>query len=92
KQNPKQQILSRNTLPTTMQEQYNRCDPPPPLQLITPLRDDSKDALKLYTDPSYFINLWIDNENKDYEQRRKRHKERKERKRRNETAKEASVV
>ena len=23
-----------------------------------PLRDDKKDALKFYTDPSYFFNLW----------------------------------
>lgn len=25
---------------------------------ILPLRDDKKDALKFYTDPSYFFNLW----------------------------------
>lgn len=35
---------------------------PHPLVLITPAspsrRDDKKDALKFYTDPSYFFNLW----------------------------------
>lgn len=29
-----------------------------PRLLRFPLRDDKKDALKFYTDPSYFFNLW----------------------------------
>ncbi|KAL7880471.1 hypothetical protein SRHO_G00027250 [Serrasalmus rhombeus] len=39
-------------------EIYHHGDKPPPLNILSPYRDDKKDALKFYTDPSYFFNLW----------------------------------
>ncbi|XP_064182385.1 actin-binding protein WASF3-like isoform X1 [Anguilla rostrata] len=53
-----QQVVSRNSIPNPVMEMYHRCDKPPPLNILTPYRDDKKDGLKFYTDPSYFFNLW----------------------------------
>ncbi|CAG9856567.1 unnamed protein product [Phyllotreta striolata] len=53
-----QQIFSRETMPTAMQETYNVCDKPPPLDKLNCYRDDGKDGLKFYTDPNYFFDLW----------------------------------
>ncbi|CAH1106629.1 unnamed protein product [Psylliodes chrysocephalus] len=53
-----QQIFSRDTMPTAMQETYNVCDKPPPLDKLNCYRDDGKDGLKFYTDPNYFFELW----------------------------------
>ncbi|KAM6894864.1 actin-binding protein WASF3 [Lycodopsis pacificus] len=53
-----QQVVSRTSIPNPVVEMYRRCDKPPPLNILSPYRDDKKDALKFYTDPSYFFNLW----------------------------------
>ncbi|KAM8953407.1 actin-binding protein WASF3-like [Pelodytes ibericus] len=53
-----QQVVSRNSIPNPVMEMYQRCDKPPPLNILTPYRDDKKDGLRFYTDPSYFFNLW----------------------------------
>jgi len=55
-----QQIVSRESLPKMLHEVYNKADKPPPLQELNQYRDDGKDALKIYTDPDYFFNLWRD--------------------------------
>ncbi|XP_065806549.1 actin-binding protein WASF3 isoform X1 [Labrus bergylta] len=53
-----QQVVSRTSVPNPVVEMYHRGDKPPPLNILSPYRDDKKDALKFYTDPSYFFNLW----------------------------------
>ncbi|MPC21094.1 Wiskott-Aldrich syndrome protein family member 3 [Portunus trituberculatus] len=53
-----QQVVSRDTIPAPMLETYQTCEQPPPLHQLNPYRDDGKDGLKFYTDPSYFFNLW----------------------------------
>ncbi|XP_062240417.1 actin-binding protein WASF3 isoform X1 [Platichthys flesus] len=53
-----QQVVSRTSVPNPVVEIYHRCDKPPPLNILSPYRDDKKDALKFYTDPSYFFILW----------------------------------
>uniref|UniRef100_A0A2I3G4F3 WASP family protein member n=1 Tax=Nomascus leucogenys TaxID=61853 RepID=A0A2I3G4F3_NOMLE len=53
-----QKLFDRNSLPVPVLETYNTCDTPPPLNNLTPYRDDGKEALKFYTDPSYFFDLW----------------------------------
>ncbi|XP_055078438.1 actin-binding protein WASF3-like [Periophthalmus magnuspinnatus] len=75
-----QQVMSRASILRPLLETYERCDPPPPLHLLTPYRDDGKDGMKFYTDPSYFFSLWREKmlqatENKRKEKRR--HKEQK---------------
>uniref|UniRef100_A0A3Q0RJI5 Si:ch73-362m14.4 n=1 Tax=Amphilophus citrinellus TaxID=61819 RepID=A0A3Q0RJI5_AMPCI len=72
-----QQVVSRSSIPNPVLEMYRRCDKPPPLNILTPYRDDKKDGLKFYTDPSYFFNLWKEKmlqatENKRKEKRRQK--------------------
>jgi len=57
-QNFDQQVVSRETMPKSMLEQYLACDKPPPLDKLNPYREDGKDGLKFYTDPNYFFDLW----------------------------------
>ena len=67
-----QQNLSRETLPTALQEVYISCVRPPALNKFTAYRDDNKDGLKFYTDPNYFYDLWVKEQNKLLEKRKKR--------------------
>ncbi|XP_040002141.1 wiskott-Aldrich syndrome protein family member 3-like [Xiphias gladius] len=72
-----QQVVSRSSILNPVLEMYQRCDKPPPLNILTPYRDDKKDGLKFYTDPSYFFNLWREKmlqatENKRKEKRRQK--------------------
>lgn len=53
-----QQILSKHKMPTSIIELYQACDKPPPLNILDPYRDDGKDGLKFYTDPTFFFELW----------------------------------
>ena len=62
-----QQVVSRNTMPKAMLEMYMACDQPPPLHKLNPYRDDGKDGLKFYTDPTYFFELWRQEMLKDTE-------------------------
>ncbi|KAI3351385.1 hypothetical protein L3Q82_020188, partial [Scortum barcoo] len=73
-----QQVVSRSSILNPVLEMYQCCDkPPPPLNILTPYRDDKKDGLKFYTDPSYFFSLWKEKmlqatENKRKEKRRQK--------------------
>lgn len=75
-----QDIFARATMPTAMQETYQMCDKPPPLDKLNCYRDDGKDGLKFYTDPNYFFDLWRqdilqETEKKMYDrQKQKQHK------------------
>ncbi|KFP15747.1 Wiskott-Aldrich syndrome protein family member 3 [Egretta garzetta] len=73
-----QQVVSRNSIPNPVMEMYQRCDPPPPLNILTPYRDDKKDGLKFYTDPSYFFNLWKEKMLQATEDKRKEKRRQKE--------------
>ncbi|NWX93704.1 WASF2 protein, partial [Nothoprocta pentlandii] len=53
-----QKLFDRESLPVPVLETYGSCDTPPPLNILSPYRDDGKEALKFYTDPSYFFDLW----------------------------------
>ena len=53
-----QQVLSKQKMPSSIAELYQACDKPPPLNILDPYRDDGKDGLKFYTDPTYFFELW----------------------------------
>lgn len=62
-----QQVVSRETMPKALQEAYMACDKPPPLDKLNPYREDGKDGLKFYTDPTYFFELWRQEMLKDTE-------------------------
>ncbi|KAM9324743.1 actin-binding protein WASF3-like [Gastrophryne carolinensis] len=73
-----QQVVSRNSIPNPVMEMYQRCDKPPPLNILTPYRDDRKDGLRFYTDPSYFFNLWKEKMLQATEDKRKEKRRQKE--------------
>ncbi|XP_031194607.1 wiskott-Aldrich syndrome protein family member 3 isoform X3 [Mastomys coucha] len=66
-----QQVVSKNSIPNPVADIYNQSDKPPPLSILTPYRDDKKDGLKFYTDPSYFFDLWKEKMLQDTEDKRK---------------------
>uniref|UniRef100_H3DMP7 Wiskott-Aldrich syndrome protein family member n=1 Tax=Tetraodon nigroviridis TaxID=99883 RepID=H3DMP7_TETNG len=76
-----QQVVSRTSVPNPVVEMYHRCDKPPPLNILSPYRDDKKDALKFYTDPSYFFNLWKEKMLQATEDKRKEKRRQKVRRR-----------
>ncbi|XP_042184047.1 wiskott-Aldrich syndrome protein family member 3-like isoform X2 [Oncorhynchus tshawytscha] len=73
-----QQVVSRTSVPNPVVEMYHRGDKPPPLNILSPYRDDKKDALKFYTDPSYFFMLWREKMLQATEDKRKEKKRQKE--------------
>lgn len=69
--NTDQQVVGRATLPKSMAERYTACDAPPRLQDMNLYREDGKDALKFYTDPTYFFELWREEMNKEPKKKKK---------------------
>ncbi|XP_062235957.1 wiskott-Aldrich syndrome protein family member 3b [Platichthys flesus] len=76
-----QQVVSKSSVPIPVREMYNLSDKPPPLSILSKYRDDGKDALKFYTDPSYFFELWKENMLQDTEDKRKERRKQKEQRR-----------
>ncbi|XP_029104769.1 wiskott-Aldrich syndrome protein family member 3b isoform X1 [Scleropages formosus] len=76
-----QQVMSKSSIPNPVLEMYNVSDKPPPLSILSPYRDDHKDGLKFYTDPSYFFDLWKEKMLQDTEDKRKEKRRQKEQKR-----------
>ncbi|XP_076844239.1 actin-binding protein WASF1 isoform X2 [Brachyhypopomus gauderio] len=66
-----QQLFERQSLPVPLQESFELCEQPPPLNILSPYRDDGKQALKFYTNPSYFFDLWKEKMLQDTEDKRK---------------------
>ncbi|XP_042608338.1 wiskott-Aldrich syndrome protein family member 3-like [Cyprinus carpio] len=66
-----QKVVSKNSVPNPVTEMYNLSDKPPPLNILSPYRDDDKEGLKFYTDPSYFFDLWKEKKIKDKEDKKK---------------------
>ncbi|KAB1275839.1 Wiskott-Aldrich syndrome protein family member 1 [Camelus dromedarius] len=73
-----QQLFDRKTLPIPLQETYDVCEQPPPLNILTPYRDDGKEGLKFYTNPSYFFDLWKEKMLQDTEDKRKEKRKQKQ--------------
>ncbi|XP_077340178.1 actin-binding protein WASF3 [Lithobates pipiens] len=87
-----QQVVSKESIPNPVTEIYNTSDKPPPLNILTPYRDDKKDGLKFYTDPSYFFDLWKEKMLQDTEDKRKEKRRQKEQKRVDGTTREVKKV
>nr|XP_040041459.1 wiskott-Aldrich syndrome protein family member 3 isoform X2 [Gasterosteus aculeatus aculeatus] len=75
-----QQVVSRASILNPVLEMYQRCDKPPPLNILTLYRDDKKDGMKFYTDPSYFFSLWREKMLQATENKRKAKRRQKEQK------------
>lgn len=76
-----QQVLSKGSTPTSVTDMYNTSDKPPPLSTLSSYRDDSVDAMKFYSDPSYFFDLWKEKMLQDTEDKRKERRKQREQKR-----------
>lgn len=76
-----QQVLSKSSLPSSVADMYNSSDRPPPLSNLTAYREDSTDAMKYYSDPSYFFDLWKEKMLQDTEEKRKERRRQREQKR-----------
>ncbi|XP_038603920.1 wiskott-Aldrich syndrome protein family member 3-like [Tachyglossus aculeatus] len=87
-----QQVVSRGSIPNPVMEMYQRCDKPPPLNILTAYRDDKKDGLKFYTDPSYFFNLWKEKMLQATEDKRKEKRRQKEQRLVEDTTREVKKV
>ncbi|XP_042359727.1 wiskott-Aldrich syndrome protein family member 1 isoform X4 [Plectropomus leopardus] len=72
-----QQLFDRKSLPVPLQETFQTCEQPPPLNILTPYRDDGKEGLKFYTNPSYFFDLWREKMLQDTEDKRKERRKQK---------------
>ncbi|XP_030645023.1 actin-binding protein WASF2 [Chanos chanos] len=82
-----QQLFIRTSLPQPVKDTYNTCNQPPPLNNLSCYREDGREALKFYTDPSYFFDLWKEKmlqDTKDImKEKRKHRKEKKDNPNRN---------
>ncbi|KAJ0004472.1 hypothetical protein NQD34_010686 [Periophthalmus magnuspinnatus] len=76
-----QQVLSKGSTPTSVSDMYNTSDKAPPLSALTAYREDSTDAMKFYSDPSYFFDLWKEKMLQDTEDKRKERRRQREQKR-----------
>ena len=72
--------LSRDTLPTALQEVRFKCETPPALNEFTRFRDDQKDGLSFYTDSTYFYRLWVEEQNQLLEKKTRRERRRRRKK------------
>ncbi|XP_061754389.1 actin-binding protein WASF3 isoform X2 [Nerophis ophidion] len=66
-----QQVLSKGSTPGSVAEMYDSSDQPPLLSDLTAYREDCTDAMKFYSDPSYFFDLWKEKMLQDTEDKRK---------------------
>uniref|UniRef100_A0A8C1YBZ4 Wiskott-Aldrich syndrome protein family member n=1 Tax=Cyprinus carpio TaxID=7962 RepID=A0A8C1YBZ4_CYPCA len=76
-----QQLFIRASLPQPIHETYLTCNQPPPLNNLSCYREDGKEALKFYTDPSYFFDLWKEKmlqDTKDIMKEKRKHKKKKD--------------
>lgn len=53
-----------------MQSHYDQAEPAPALQQMDALRDDKKISMKLYSDPSFFFDLWSQEMLQDHKHKR----------------------
>uniref|UniRef100_A0AAR2KW12 Wiskott-Aldrich syndrome protein family member n=1 Tax=Pygocentrus nattereri TaxID=42514 RepID=A0AAR2KW12_PYGNA len=75
-----QQLFTRPSLPQPVKDTYTTCNQPPPLNILSVYREDGKEALKFYTDPSYFFDLWKEQmlqDTKDIMKEKRKHRKEK---------------
>lgn len=77
----KHQHLSRATIPPPVLATYEKCAPPPQLHLLDPCTDDGKPCLSKYTNPEFFIEKWIEEQQKQVEAMKAERKRRREERR-----------
>ncbi|PVD29316.1 hypothetical protein C0Q70_11913 [Pomacea canaliculata] len=77
-----QQVISRSTIPRSILDIYSKCDTPPALDKLNTFREDGKDSMKFYTDPTYFVELWVQEMDKQIQENKTELSKKRERRRR----------
>nr|AAD29083.1 SCAR1 [Dictyostelium discoideum] len=72
------QHFTHASIPASINTVYEKCKPPPNLQLLDPYMDDGQKSLKLYTNPDFFMDEWVAEQQKLHEEARQRKRERRE--------------
>jgi len=54
-----QQLFTKSSVPLPLQAIYNSASPPPNLAIMDAFADEGKSCLKMYTNPSFFIDQWV---------------------------------
>lgn len=76
-----------STMPYPLRSVYSNCYAPPPLQKMDPYMDDpSKKCMEFYTNPDFFLNQWIIEQQKQIDEAKKDRKKRKEAKKKRRAA------
>jgi len=75
------QHLQRSSIPPPVLATYEQCDAPPSLHLLDACTDDGKSCLSKYTNPEFFIEKWIEEQQKQVEIMKAERKKRREEKR-----------
>lgn len=77
-------LFTKNSLPPPVQALYDLAKPPPRLEILDPFMENEQKALKLYTNPDFFLEEWLEEQRKIREEakraRRERKKQRQQRK------------
>ena len=66
-----EQQITRSSIPRTVLEKYNKCTLPPNLVSMNPYMENGQDALKLYTNPNFFLDEWIQEQLRQREEAKK---------------------
>ncbi|KAL8570596.1 hypothetical protein ACOMHN_008953 [Nucella lapillus] len=78
-----QQVISRTTVPPAILHTYKACEAPPDLDKFNIFREDGKESIKYYTDPTYFVELWVKDMDKQIQENKSElHRKRERRTRR----------
>ncbi|KAF6040379.1 WASF1 [Bugula neritina] len=68
-----QQICTKSTMPRSLAQMYSQCAKVPQLYKFDRFRDDGKPSITLYTNPDYFVQLWIESLQKNVSESSKKH-------------------
>jgi hypothetical protein len=55
----KHSLFLNDTMPKSVRKLYTATHPPPKLQILDKYMENNQKALELYTNPSFFLNEWI---------------------------------
>eukprot|EP00045_Choanoeca_perplexa_P007870 m.72380 g.72380 ORF g.72380 m.72380 type:complete len:496 (+) comp14255_c0_seq1:125-1612(+) len=72
-----QRVISNMAKPGSLVDKYRGCDPPPDLNKLNPYRDDNLISLSKYTDPGFFLRLWVQQMRAETEEKRKKRRKKK---------------
>lgn len=89
--NLQDQLFTRSSLPEGVKQIYDKAFPPPNLAILDPYMEGGGSALKMYTNPNFFIEEWISEQLKIREEALKEKKKRRAERKKQREAKKAQM-